>query len=207
MPNATLFNPLDKKNLGKSIVDALIETEEVALSAVGSFVGAGIYAIYYRGKFSAYRMIADLNSGGGSWPIYVGKAIPSGGRKGASFDATTTSIALSKRLAEHVASISSTPSLALADFSCRYLRVDDIWIALGETLLIERYKPVWNLVVEGFGNHDPGSGRYRGKRPLWDELHPGRGWAQRCDPPRISAAQIIDKVTEFLSSMSEGTSD
>ena len=33
---------------------------------------------------------------------------------------------------------------------------------------------LWNSLVDGFGNHDPGAGRYKGLRPRWDVLHPGR---------------------------------
>jgi len=32
---------------------------------------------------------------------------------------------------------------------------------------------------DGFGNHDPGSGRYNQKRSVWDQVHPGRSWATR----------------------------
>jgi hypothetical protein len=49
---------------------------------------------------------------------------------------------------------------------------------LGETLLISHYKPLWNLVVDGFGNHPPGGGRAKGKKPMWDVIHPGRKWAE-----------------------------
>jgi len=30
---------------------------------------------------------------------------------------------------------------------------------------------VWNVVIDGFGNHDPGAGRYNGERTRWDTLH------------------------------------
>ena len=43
------------------------------------------------------------------------------------------------------------------------LSVDDIWIPLTESLLIERFKLVWNRVLDGFGNQDPGKER-NGKR-------------------------------------------
>lgn len=136
--------------------------------------------------------------GDGSVPIYVGKAIPKGGRKGASTTATPESVALFSRLSEHAKSINSVGSLELDDFTCRCLAVDDIWISLGESLLIDRFQPVWNVVVEGFGNHDPGNGRYGGKRPLWDELHPGRAWAARCAPPKKTAAEIGSAVRAYL---------
>lgn len=76
--------------------------------------------------------------------------------------------------------------------------VDDVWISLGETLVIQRFQPLWNHVVEGFGNNDPGSKRYEGKRPLWDELHPGRPWARRCKPPKHDRQQILAMVSNYM---------
>ena len=43
-------------------------------------------------------------------------------------------------------------------FQCRYLVVDDIWIPLGEALLIAKFSPIWNKVVDGFGNPRPRKG-------------------------------------------------
>lgn len=57
--------------------------------------------------------------------------------------------------------------------------MDDIWIPLAETIVITQYKPVWNCALDGFGNHDPGAGRYKGKIPSWDVVHPWRDWAKK----------------------------
>jgi hypothetical protein len=195
------YNPLDKHNLGKSVVDALLKKAAEPLGDVATFTGAGVYAIYYRGDFPAYQKLAKLNQKAASYPIYVGKAVPKGGRKGASLDASQDSDALSKRLQEHAASITATKTLKLDDFLCRYLVVDDIWISLGEALLIQKHQPLWNQVVEGFGNHDPGGGRYEGKRPLWDELHPGRAWAARCQPPKLSTAELLALIADYMKSL------
>jgi hypothetical protein len=78
------------------------------------------------------------------------------------------------------------------------LVVDDIWIPLGETLIIQRFQPLWNQVVDGFGNHDPGSGRHAGMRPSWDELHPGRRWAEHCQPSKNPKKQILEEVNEYM---------
>ena len=52
-----------------------------------SFEGAGIYAIYYRGDFTAYDAITRKNQGQNFVaPIYVGKAVPKGARKGGGID-------------------------------------------------------------------------------------------------------------------------
>ncbi|MGH7968087.1 MAG: Eco29kI family restriction endonuclease, partial [Limisphaerales bacterium] len=86
---------------------------------------------------------------------------------------------LSKRLSEHADSISVATNIRLDDFRCRWLVVDEVFIPLAESLLISHFKPLWNIVVEGFGNHPPGRGRIGGKKPTWDVLHPGRSWANQ----------------------------
>lgn len=40
-----LYNPLDKSNLGKSVLDALLANEPVPLGDVAPMAGAGIYAL------------------------------------------------------------------------------------------------------------------------------------------------------------------
>lgn len=60
--------------------------------------------------------------------------------------------------------------------------------------MISRYRPVWNHVVFGFGNHDPGATRYNQARPLWDELHPGRPWAARMQPAERPGEEIAALV-------------
>lgn len=91
-------------------------------------------------------------------------------------------------------------SLNIADFFCRFLVVDEIWIPLGESLMISRFMPIWNRHVDGFGNHDPGSGRYNGLMPRWDVLHPGRGWAMKCKPRPETPAIIESEITDYLRS-------
>jgi hypothetical protein len=78
------------------------------------------------------------------------------------------------------------------------LVVDDIWIPLGESLLIEMFAPIWNTTLAGFGNHDPGRGRYNQQRSLWDTLHPGRNWANNLQPNAKAEAQIMEIVERVL---------
>jgi len=197
-----VYNPLDKINLGKSVADALLEQPVHPLDAIPPFEGAGIYVLYYRGPFPAYAPIAAANAEEARWPIYIGKAIPSGGRKGASLTASARGTSLYKRLAEHRDTIREVEhgsgTLAVADFQARYLTVDDIWIPLGESLLIARFRPIWNRALDGFGNHDPGKGRYNGLRPLWDHLHPGRGWATRCAVRTETIPEIEQRLADYL---------
>lgn len=195
------FNPLDKRSLAESVVRALLKRDCCPLPPPTRFPGAGIYAIYYFGDFPSYSPIARRNRDGKcEWPIYVGKAVPQGARKGRfSLDASSGDV-LFNRLKEHAQSIEQAENLDLRDFSCRYLVVDEIWIPLAEQLLIEEFSPVWNTVIDGFGNHDPGSGRYNQKRSAWDILHPGRPWATRLQESDISRGELINRLARMLKS-------
>jgi hypothetical protein len=194
------YNPLDRVNLAASAAEALLTTEPEALDTLQPFAGAGVYAIYYSGGFAPYDWIKNANADG-KWlaPIYVGKAIPKGGRKGGFGLDAAVGTSLLTRLNKHAESIrAATTTLNIADFHCRFLVADDIWIPLIETLMISRFSPIWNNPVEGFGNHDPGSGRYNGLRPRWDVLHPGRAWADKCKQRSETADTISGEVAALL---------
>jgi hypothetical protein len=170
-----------------------------ALPPPDAFLGAGVYVVYYTGDFPLYKTIAAANKRG-KWnqPIYVGKAIPAGGRKGGQGLEALAGAVLHKRLQEHGETVNVAPTLKLKDFTCRYLVVEDIFISLTESILIEKYRPVWNLVLDGFGNHDPGGGRYNQQRSFWDTLHPGRSWAAKCKPNKKSADDLVKRCGEFF---------
>ncbi len=193
------FNPLSKGQLARSVADALLATQIRVLPPSEKFAGAGVYAIYYAGTLPIYRpLIARNNASEIPAPIYVGKAIPSGGRKGGMDFEAAIGNSLLNRLSEHADSIVKASNLEVSDFQCRYLVVDDIWIPLAESMLIDRFQPLWNLEVDGFGNHDPGSGRYQQKRSPWDVLHPGREWAERLQPCAKSRQEIESRITAFF---------
>lgn len=193
------YNPLDKKNLGVGVADALLARNVEPLRPSASFIAAGIYAIYYVGDFPAYRPIREANRNGRfKMPIYVGKAVPVGARKGGYGLGSSPGTVLYRRLIEHAVSVEQAENLAAEDFYCRYLAVDDIWIPLAESLLIEMLSPVWNVLIDGFGNHDPGKGRYNQQRSAWDVLHRGRPWAEKLQPNRRSAQEILESVGQFL---------
>lgn len=200
MPPVEPYNPLDKTNLGKSVADALLSSEVLPLGEIDAFEGSGIYAIYYDGSFHPYQRISRMNGGGKfGQPIYVGKAVPAGARKGVASSRGAGS-ALASRLREHAESVSLAKNLNISDFHRRCLVVDDVWISLGESLLIARFAPLWNNLVDGFGNHDPGKGRYEGQRSRWDVLHPGRAWAAKCRPRSETAEQIEREIEARLRS-------
>jgi hypothetical protein len=195
----TPFNPLDKRNLGESVAGALLRQPVAPLPPASKFLGAGIYALYYVGDFKAYRPVVDQNRDNQfEQPIYVGKAVPPGARKGGFGLSTDPGPALLKRLTEHSNSIKATHNLQLDDFFSRYLISDDIWIPLGESLLIERFQPLWNVLIEGFGIHTPGAGRKKQVRSKWDTLHPGRSLAADLPPNPKTAAELEQMVGDFF---------
>jgi len=131
-------------------------------------------------------------------PLCVGKAIHSGGRKGGMDFEAAAGHGLFNRLSEHAESIAGATNLESRDFQCRYLVVDDVWIPLAESLLIERFQPLWNVLVDGFGNHDPGSGRHQQRKSPWDVLHPGRVWAERLQPCSKSKEDVESAIAAFF---------
>ncbi len=200
MHSEPAYNPLDKRNLGISVADALLTKPLGPLPPEESFIGAGVYAIYYKGGFPAYHPISLMSKPQRETPIYVGKAVPAGARKGGFGLDVATGTVLYNRLAEHADSIGHAKNLDRADFLCRYLVVDDIWIPLGESLLIQMFSPVWNRLIDGFGNHDPGKGRHQGQVPAWDVLHPGRGWAGKLQPHKKSNDDLEAAIQEYFKS-------
>jgi len=193
------YNPLDKMNLGGSVADAMLAGPVYPLGDLEPFHGAGIYAVYYSGAFEAYAPLAAKNRDGMfDAPVYVGKAVPPGARKGNVGLNSDPGPVLYKRLQEHAESVRAAGNLRIEDFFCRFLVVDDIWIPLGESLLIARFAPVWNKLIDGFGNHDPGKGRYAGMRSKWDTLHPGRAWAIKCAPRFETSDQIIAELAAYF---------
>jgi hypothetical protein len=193
------YNPLEKGNLAESIARSILESEVKRLDDTSRLVGAGVYVIYYSGNLDLYEPIAAKNANGVfGQPIYVGKAIPKGGRKGAlSEDSAAKGTALRDRLSQHLASVCEGRGLTAEDFHYRCLVVDDIWIPLGENMLIERYRPVWNLVIDGFGNKDPGRRRADQYRSPWDVVHPGRNFTQKLGVNPIPADEFIKSLRAF----------
>lgn len=191
------YNPLDKRNLGSSVAAAML-TAPIHTLPPEPFIGAGVYAIYYRGTFAPYQRLSALNENAYNVPIYVGKAVPAGARKGGLGTNVDHGTALYSRLSEHFISISKAKNLNESDFVCRYLVVDDIWIPLAESMLIEEYKPLWNRCIDGFGNHDPGRGRYQQQKSPWDCIHEGRDWAERLRPNTATKEELLVKIDQYL---------
>ena len=195
------FNPLEKRVLGASIAEVLLTTPIYPLSQAFPLRGPGVYAIYYHGsRFAPYAALAQRNAGGKAvWPIYVGQALPSGGRRGIETDNDDSS--LRNRLLKHCRSIkAATSDFDIEDFSYRALVMDDAFIRLAETSLLVLYKPIWNNYVDGFGNNAPGSGREASKRSRWDTLHGGRSQAATHEDRGETREQLMSAIAQELNS-------
>lgn len=104
-------------------------------------------------------------------------------------------------MSEHSKSITQANNLNLEDFSCRFVILEagaNHLIGTVEAALIRYYKPIWNTKIDGFGNHDPGSGRYNQAKSDWDVLHSGRMWANKCIGRSLTIDQIEKKAADFF---------
>lgn len=193
------YNPLAKFNLAKSIEGELLNGAVRPLTTMESLQGAGVYAIYYCGIYPSYKKIAAENINGRyAQPIYIGKAIPKGGRKGGLMGDVSRSRALADRLRQHATSIEEASNLNVRDFFVRHLVVDDIWIPLGENILIETFKPIWNRALDGFGNKDPGRRRAKQFKSPWDVVHPGRKFAEKLADGGMTPEFLNQRIADYL---------
>lgn len=189
------FDPLDYHTIADTVISALFEKPLQSLPLSEVFSGAGVYMLYYSGGFEPYGPISNSEI-----PVYVGKAIPRGGRRGLAAlrqIERTADPSLFSRLRDHAQSIEAAENLDIDDFRCRYLVVTPIWISIAESLLIEKFQPVWNSAVDGFGLHHPGTTRFSQKRSDWDMLHPGRSWGPMMQPGK-SVGQIIEAINRHF---------
>ena len=167
-----------------------------------TFLGTGVYALYYTGQNPIYRKYAELNRLAYNYPIYVGKAVPKGWRQSRISDsAINKSRELHNRLREHSRNITVGANLDLEEFMCRFTIFEDEssdMISTIEAALIKLTQPLWNVAVDGFGNHDPGKGRYEQAQSDWDVIHPGRTWAERCNGiPRAESIILVNIDRHF----------
>jgi hypothetical protein len=212
LDNDGFYNPLDEDNLARGVADALT-MQAVHTAQPASFSGSGLYALYYIGDFPLYKPLADRCRAGGSTeslnlgpmaiPIYVGKSSAGSSRRGRLEDKTRKN--LHARIGKHRGSIKAAKStLELDHFRIRYLPVRDVWVPLGEAGLLQRFTPLWNVVLEGFGNNSPGSGRSDQAKSTWDTLHPGRKSAESRPDNKLSIPEIRDRVTRAIAAMVAG---
>lgn len=170
-----------------------------------NFSGTGVYALYYIGRSPYYQVLYDLNRIEFKQPIYVGKAVPHGWRQARETN-IKSSHELYRRLCDHAKSINQANNLNLGDFHCRFMILENAacdLIGTVEATLIRYYTPVWNSSIDGFGNHDPGRGRYDQAKSEWDILHPGRQWAYKCRGKSSTLVDVETKVRNYLELGSE----
>jgi len=169
------------------------------LPPLGKFSAGGVYALYYLGTFTHYAQLAYKNRNKCTQPIYIGKAVLPGWRT-ARGTKTKESTALYSRLREHARNINRGAGLDTSDFQTRFIILDglesDIVVPM-EAALIRQFTPLWNSFVDGFGNHDPGRGRYNQARSEWDVLHPGRPWADRLTGESPNLKRIVNKIKNY----------
>ena len=111
---------------------------------------------------------------------------------------------LCNRLREHSRSIGIASNLSVADFMCRFVIFEDAgsdMIGTIEAALIKLNRPLWNSALDGFGNHDPGKGRYEQARSDWDVIHPGRSWALKCKGTPRAQNTIANNIKNHLNSL------
>ena len=169
-----------------------------------SFKGGGVYALYYMGDFELYRTLSLTTIEEESLPIYVGKAVPPGWRMGRA--TTTDKSSLFNRIREHSRNIQQAENLSANDFKCRYVILDGNEsgiIGPVEASLIRKFQPLWNTIIDGFGNHTPGKGRFNQAKSGWDVLHPGRGWAQECKGKPPDYDEMVKKIRAYATEKGE----
>ena len=193
-----IFTSATLSSIVQEAVDFFKNTEILPLPPEERFIGGGVYALYYNGDFEHYQNLVHRDAGEYKIPVYVGKAVPPGWRTARM--ESSNSADLYKRLREHSKSIIQANNLNLEDFRCRFMILDgtegDLVVPV-EAGLIRHFVPLWNNLVDGFGNHDPGSGRYDQAKSEWDVLHEGRYWANnlRGEHPRLE--NIIEKLRNY----------
>lgn len=191
------FDPLRRENLERSVQWALESAPPVPLASFPAAPVEGLYALYYVGSHSLYR---PVSSSACAVPIYVGKSLPSGKSR----NGMVVQGSMNRRMRTHLRSLEAVHDLDVQDFLVRHLPVDEIWTTGPERLMIGDHRPVWNVVVEGFGVHMQGSGRAgMTPRTFWDELHPGRPQAERQGDAKLSRAELQRAVRQHFARMAD----
>lgn len=102
---------------------------------------------------------------------------------------------------DHTKSVTDANNLDVSDFLSRFTILENAasnLVGTVEAALVRHYRPIWNTTIDGFGNHDPGSGRYSQEKSDWDLLHPGRVWAERLAQSSKTIIEIVDSVEEYF---------
>lgn len=131
----------------------------LSLARKADFLGSGVYCL--EGPIPG-------NSGHGL--LYVGKSQHNGRRKGL---VEEDGFALCNRLKHHFRSVNQT-TIDPRTCSFRFVVLPPHWVSFAEHKLIELFRPVWNVCLEGFGSNPQGSRRDKQQVSSWDTWYPGR---------------------------------
>lgn len=194
------FDPLSRESLAASAGRELLAQPRHRLdTGFEAFPGVGLFALYYTGEFEPYRVVSGTDT-----PLYIGFVTA----RRLELDGDVDGPALWYRLRDAIGTLlqaeshgreSGEPHVELADFECRLLVLDSLWVQLASRWLIRTLKPLWNAVLTGFGNHLPGRLRQMAHRSAWDEFHPGRPWAMGLRPATHSSDELAQMVEQHLS--------
>jgi Eco29kI restriction endonuclease len=191
--------------LVKDAVGFFNSTPLQSLPLPDSFIGSGVYGIYYTGKLPLYQAYANLNYPSCRYPIYIGKAVPKGSRQALlPAEDAPHSRELFTRLREQSRNIAQGEGLLIEDFQCRFVIFEDAasdMINAIQAALIKLNKPLWNKTLDGFGNHDPGKGRYEQAKSDWDVIHPGRKWAAKCKGVANQESEILSAIAAHFKTL------
>ena len=189
----------DKKIEGiiKPVFSFFEKTPYYQINNLPKFEGAGVYALFMKStNGTCYQ-----DSLPAMHPIYVGKAVPSGSRKGKNIK---NGSALRGRLQKHLRSLKQADNLENDEFLCRFMILQGQateMISTIESYLIRQYNPLWNSYIDGFGINPPGTGRSQQSPSEWDTLHPGRSYAKLLTgiPPDIDKIKL--KIEQYKTEM------
>ena len=199
-----VYTNSDFEEIVKDTIRFFNGTPVYSMPAPERFHGTGVYAIYCVAKSGVYKDFHEINRTSFDVPIYIGKAVPKGWRQGRAGNNDSMSYELHGRIREHSRSIELGDSLQVSDFHCRFMILEskesDL-IGTVEAALIRKYQPIWNALLDGFGNHDPGSGRYQQAKSDWDVCHTGRKWAEKCQGVPNPKASLLASISQFMKNL------
>jgi hypothetical protein len=190
------FNPIEIPNIALSLALEVLDQPAGPFPPSAPDMGAGVYLLYYVGALKEYAGFRAANTPDSPrLPIYIGKADRKGKRKGITF-APAHGNELRTRLRNHARSIAKCKNLASSDFVCRYLSIEDAFIGLAEAVLVSVFDPLWNRVLDGFGNNPTGGPRSSQAVSKWDQFHPGRRRGE--GPSAKTPASIREEVEAYF---------
>ncbi|XCN72520.1 MAG: Eco29kI family restriction endonuclease [Candidatus Electrothrix aestuarii] len=205
--NEHVFHSPDFEEIIKDTIRFFNGTPVLPLPIPERFSGTGVYAIYCTARSGIYKEFHEINRISYVVPIYIGKAVPKGWRQARTYSSDRAdSYELNNRIREHGRNLEAVDGIEPEDFRCRFMILEGTesdLIGTVEAALIRSYKPLWNTLIDGFGNHDPGSGRYEQAMSDWDVCHPGRSWADKCRGKHSERKLLLDNITEFMTILKE----